>query len=68
MDANLNKGVWKAMENEWARALDSGKTVSVKIEPVYEGGTKRPINFDVSYKISGEPPKTTIINNTPGGI
>lgn len=25
MDATLNRGDWKAMENSWAKALDNGK-------------------------------------------
>ncbi|SFR57730.1 DNA/RNA non-specific endonuclease [Anaeromicropila populeti] len=51
MDATLNRGEWKVMENTWSKALDSGKKVEVKIEPVYNGLSQRPISFDVEYKI-----------------
>ena len=51
MDATLNRGDWKAMENSWAKALDNGKTVDVKIEPIYSGTSQRPISFEVEYKI-----------------
>ena len=54
MDATLNRGDWKAMENTWAKALDRGKTVEVRIEPIYSGNSMRPISFDVEYKIEGE--------------
>lgn len=38
MDGNLNKGVWKQMENTWVNALKDGKQINVKIELVYTGG------------------------------
>ncbi|MGS0639313.1 DNA/RNA non-specific endonuclease, partial [Citrobacter sp. VF227] len=48
MDGNLNKGVWKQMENTWANALKDGKQVNVKIEHVYIGENKRPDSFSVT--------------------
>lgn len=33
MDATLNRGDWKTMENTWAKALEKDKTVDVKIQP-----------------------------------
>ncbi|MBB2802809.1 DNA/RNA non-specific endonuclease, partial [Xanthomonas arboricola] len=45
MNANLNKGAWKSMENEWANALKNGKSVKVKIEPIYSGSAIRPDSF-----------------------
>ena len=51
MDATLNRGDWKAMENTWSKALDRGKTIEVKIEPFYSGNSMRPISFDIEYKI-----------------
>ena len=41
------------MEKEWANALKETppKKVTVKINPVYEGNSKRPIEFNVKYKI-----------------
>ena len=54
MNANLNRGEWKQMENEWAKALRKGKTVKVKIEPLYEGTDIRPNRFIVSYSIDNK--------------
>ena len=56
MDANLNRGEWKRMENKWASALggEPPKQVSVEIRPVYEDGSKRPSSFDVFYEIDGK--------------
>lgn len=51
MDATLNRGDWKAMEKSWAKALDKGKTVEVRIEPIYSGTSQRPISFKVKYRV-----------------
>ena len=29
---DINKGVWKQLENSWAAALESGKKVEVRVE------------------------------------
>ncbi|WP_407637874.1 DNA/RNA non-specific endonuclease [Erwinia oleae] len=67
MDGNLNKGVWKQMENTWANALKDGKQVNVKIEPVYSGDSVRPESFNVIYTIDGGRPKEQAFMNAPGG-
>ncbi|WP_204923296.1 DNA/RNA non-specific endonuclease [Pseudomonas syringae] len=54
MNGNLNKGVWKFMENKWASALKEGKSVDVKVEPVYNGQSVRPEKFAVTYKMGSE--------------
>lgn len=51
MNSTLNRGDWKAMEKSWAKALDNGETVDVKIEPIYSGTSQRSISFEVEYKI-----------------
>ena len=51
MNSNLNRGLWKKHESRWANALRDGKTVKVKIEPVYQGTDIRPIKFKISYSI-----------------
>lgn len=54
MDANLNRGEFKKLENELAKAVAEGKEVYIKIEPQYEGDSKRPVSFKVTYTIDGE--------------
>ena len=56
MDGNLNKGVWKKMENDWAKAIKGPppKNVDVKINAIYEGGSKRAEAFEVEYFVDGE--------------
>jgi|GEM_PF-1711679 len=68
MDANLNKGEWKKMENYWANELKSGNSVNVKINPVYIGESQRPVSFDVVYSINNDRPVVKNINNMPGGV
>ena len=41
-NSNFNRGGYKSMENEWARELEKGNDVHVKIEPIYQEGTERP--------------------------
>ena len=50
----MNQGAWKKMENDWAKELAAGKKVEVDIRPIFEGTSKRPIEFEVFYKINGE--------------
>ena len=65
-NSNLNRGAWKNMEKEWAKALKEGKEVKVNIKPVYTGNSSRPDSFKVSYSIDGKI-KDEIFNNAIGG-
>ena len=67
MNSNLNRGVWKKLENRWAKALRKGKTVKVKIEPVYQGTDIRPESFDVLYSIDNRRWVKTVLLNQAGG-
>ena len=52
MDKVLNNGSWKAMETSLGKALEQGKSVSVKIDVGYpEAGGTRPSSFTVNYTI-----------------
>ena len=67
MNANLNRGEWKQMENEWAKALRKGKTVKVKIEPLYERTSLRPESFYITSSIDGETLSEHTFKNAPRG-
>lgn len=54
MDATLNRGEWKVMENGWKEALSNNKTVEVKIRPLYEGISHRPASFEIKFRIGNE--------------
>ncbi|HCS60189.1 MAG TPA: hypothetical protein DIW46_02165 [Microbacterium sp.] len=49
--ANLNRGAWKKMENEWADWTAEGCRVDYRIS-VDPPGAARPDNFQVAYVIS----------------
>ncbi|ELH4811279.1 DNA/RNA non-specific endonuclease [Vibrio vulnificus] len=68
MNGNLNKGAWKRMENEWAKALKGNppKEVQVEINAIYENNSKRPEAFDVKFLIDGKKTSVTFLNK-PGG-
>lgn len=51
-DSNFNRGGYKSMENEWARELEKGNDVHVKINPVYQEGTERPHAVMGEYTIT----------------
>ena len=53
-DANINRNDFKNFENELAKEVKDGKEVKVKIEPVYDGDSRRPSAIVVTYSIDGE--------------
>ncbi|WP_051857348.1 DNA/RNA non-specific endonuclease [Trabulsiella guamensis] len=67
MDGNLNKGVWKQLENSWAKDLKAGKQVDVQIQPVYSDNSKRPSSFNVTYSVDNGSPTRINIDNAPRG-
>ncbi|WP_428654232.1 DNA/RNA non-specific endonuclease [Runella sp.] len=50
----LNQGAWKSMENTWKTALQAGKKVEVDIKVIYEGTSKRPKKFEITYKVNDD--------------
>ena len=53
-DANLNRGEYKKLENQWAERVNVGDDVRVRIEPQYSGDSFRPDSFNIRYSINGE--------------
>ncbi|MDU4961561.1 MAG: hemagglutinin repeat-containing protein [Sporomusaceae bacterium] len=54
MNSTLNRSEYKSLENTWKKALEEGKIVNVKIEPIYQGNSLRPAKFKVDYTIDGK--------------
>jgi hypothetical protein len=52
--ANFNRGRYRALEEEWARARRSNRRVIVVIVPSYNGLSRRPSAINVWYTIDGE--------------
>ena len=51
----VNLSDYKKLENQWAKALEEGKDVSVNVKLNYVGDSLRPDSFDVRYTIDGFP-------------
>ena len=66
MDAKLNQGDFKKVENKLAAAVKSGDDVRLKVEPVYKGDSNRPTEFRVSYSISVDK-EIVVFKNGSGG-
>ncbi|WP_233532395.1 DNA/RNA non-specific endonuclease [Paenibacillus alkalitolerans] len=66
MDATLNRSEYKVLENTWKKALEEGKTVEVRVEPIYSGDSARPSKFEVEYKIDGKKYEVNLTNYEGG--
>ena len=53
-DANFNRGAYRALEDQWARAIRAGKAVMVRVVPSYDASSRRPSRINVWFWIDGE--------------
>ena len=53
-DARINRVDFRNLENELAKAVKEGKEVNFKVEPIYEGDSRRPEAILVTYTVDGE--------------
>nr|WP_227676817.1 DNA/RNA non-specific endonuclease [Psychrobacter arenosus] len=69
MNAKFNgsSGACYKMEQVWQKALDSNKSVKVKIEPIYSSNSKRPDSFDITQVIGGKTSDKINLKNTETG-
>ncbi|TYQ14663.1 UNVERIFIED_CONTAM: DNA/RNA non-specific endonuclease [Acetivibrio alkalicellulosi] len=69
MNGNLNKGEWKKLEIAWGKALNSKppKEVKVKITPVYEGNSQRPVRFEIENQVGNRQWEIIKFKNSSGG-
>lgn len=54
MRRTINRGDYKRMENEIAKALQEGKEVSIHIDIEYDGDSSRPSKIRAEYTIDGK--------------
>ncbi len=52
-DSNINRVDFKNFENELAKEVRDGNDVRVKVEPIYDGDSRRPSAILVTYSING---------------
>lgn len=65
-DAGFNRSSYRRLEEEWARAKRAGKSVSVKIVPVFRGASLRPSSLNVWFWIDGNPRSQNFPNEPKG--
>lgn len=53
-NANVNRGGYRVLENEWAREKRAGRAVTVRIVPRFEGGSIRPSMINVWWTVDGK--------------
>jgi hypothetical protein len=53
-NADVNEKDFRKFENDLAKDVKDGKDVTVKVEPIYEGDSRRPSAVVVNYSIDGE--------------
>ncbi|MET4663864.1 DNA/RNA non-specific endonuclease [Sphingomonas sp. PvP056] len=53
-NANFNRGGYRVLEDEWARDKRTGRTVTVRIVPQFDGGSVRPSVIDVWWRVDGK--------------
>ncbi|WP_242141259.1 DNA/RNA non-specific endonuclease [Sphingomonas sp. TREG-RG-20F-R18-01] len=61
-DANFNRGEYRFLEDQWARARRAGRDVTVKIVPSYDGASKRPSVINIWFTINGHEERVRIPN------
>ncbi|WP_244490586.1 DNA/RNA non-specific endonuclease [Heyndrickxia coagulans] len=66
MDARINRGEYKIIEGRWKKALLEGKSVKVKIRPLYKGKSLRPAEFKINYTIDNKLYSDRLTNYTGG--
>lgn len=65
-DANFNRGRYRALEDQWARAKRAGNNVTVKLVPSYDVISKRPAEIDISFTINGHAESVKLANEPKG--
>ncbi|MGN7189665.1 DNA/RNA non-specific endonuclease [Curtobacterium sp. MCBA15_004] len=63
--SKVNLGSYKALENQWAAAIDSGKSVRVEVNLEYAGKNLRPDLYDVRWQVGDGPLRVRPFSNIP---
>lgn len=65
-DANVNRGRYRTMEDEWAREKRAGHQVTVTIVPHFRATSQRPKTIDVIYTVDGDVRSVKLPNERGG--
>ena len=61
-DANFNRGEYRLLEDQWAKAKRAGKNVTVEILPSYSGASTRPAVINIWFTMNGREESLQIPN------
>lgn len=65
-DANFNRGQYRALEDQWAKAVARGEKVLVDLKPEYRGSSQRPSSILIVWT-TGTSRKRMRLKNERGG-
>ncbi|WP_313538250.1 DNA/RNA non-specific endonuclease [Sphingomonas sp.] len=65
-DSSVNRGKYRALEDQWAKAKKAGSAVTVKIVPHFGGTSQRPRAIDVVFTINGRENSVKLPNDRGG--
>ncbi|WP_106640438.1 DNA/RNA non-specific endonuclease [Allosphingosinicella vermicomposti] len=65
-DAKFNRGDYRRLEEQWARAKRIGKSVRVKIVPVFHKGSQRPSGLNIWFWIDDMGQSLNLPNGSEG--
>lgn len=66
-DSNVNRGRYRAIEDEWAREKRAGHRVTVAIVPHFRALSQRPTTIDVVFYVDGVKRSVKLPNEREGG-
>ncbi|WP_241213407.1 DNA/RNA non-specific endonuclease [Sphingomonas sp. ABOLE] len=66
-DSNVNRGRYRAIEDEWAREKRAGHWVTVAIVPHFRALSQRPTTIDVVFYVDGVKRSVKLPNEREGG-
>lgn len=66
-DSNVNRGRYRAIEDEWAREKRAGHRITVAIVPHFRALSQRPTTIDVVFYVDGVKRSVKLPNEREGG-
>ncbi|BBD99259.1 LysM peptidoglycan-binding domain-containing protein [Sphingobium amiense] len=65
-DRNFNRGAYRKLEDDWAKALRAGHKVAIDIDALYQGASRRPYQLNVTWTINGHKSTKRFANEAKG--
>lgn len=65
-DRNFNRGAYRKLEDDWAKALRAGRKVAVDIDALYHGAFQRPYKLIVKWSVDDKEIIRKFLNESKG--